>query len=128
MEKSIIATNKAPLAIGPYSQAVKFGNLVFTAGQIPINPADGTVVVGRVKAQTRQVLQNLENVLLAAGASLASVLKFIKDMADFDTINKVYAGFFDFHPPARSCVEVARLPKDVLIEIEAVAYVIEGTE
>jgi 2-iminobutanoate/2-iminopropanoate deaminase len=124
--KSIISTNKAPAAIGPYSQAVRLGNLVFTSGQIPADPASGEIVPGGVEIQTRQALKNLEEVLNAAGTKLKNVLKttlFIKNMDDFLLINEVYAKFFSTEPPARSCVEAARLPKDVLIEIEAVAYI-----
>lgn len=126
MRKITVSTEKAPAAIGPYSQAVKFGELVFTSGQIPIDPASGDIVPGGVEAQTRQALKNLEEVLTAAGASLATVLKitvFIKNMSDFAPINDVYASFFSAEPPARSCVEVARLPKDVLVEIEAIAFI-----
>ncbi|SDF67648.1 RidA family protein [Sporolituus thermophilus] len=123
---TVVSTANAPAAIGPYSQAIKVGNLVFTSGQIPINPATGELVTGSVEEQTHQVLKNVKAVLEAAGASLDSVVKttvFIKDMNDFAKINAVYATYFTVNPPARSCVEVARLPKDVLIEIEAIAYV-----
>ena len=126
MKKSTVSTTKAPAAIRPYSQAVKSGNLVFTSGQIPIDPASGEIVPGGVEAQARQALKNLEEVLIAAGATLATVLKttlFIKNMNDFAQINDIYAKFFGSEPPARSCVEVARLPKDVLVEIEAIAYI-----
>lgn len=126
MDRSIISTSKAPAAIGPYSQAVRLGNLVFTSGQIPADPASGEIVPGGVEAQARQALKNLEEVLNAAGASLSSVLKttlFIKNMDDFAIINEIYAKFFGAEQPARSCVEVSRLPKDVLVEIEAVAYI-----
>lgn len=126
MGKVAVSTKKAPAAIGPYSQAVRLGNLVFTSGQIPADPASGEIVPGGVEAQARQVLKNLGEVLSASGVSLDNVLKttlFIKNMDDFTLINKVYAEFFSSQPPARSCVEVARLPKDVLIEIEAVAYI-----
>lgn len=126
MNKSTVSTKKAPAAIGPYNQAVKFGNLVFTSGQIPIDPASGEIVPGGVEAQARQALKNLEEVLIAAGATLATVLKttlFIKNMNDFAQINDIYAKFFGSGPPARSCVEVARLPKDVMVEIEAIAYI-----
>ena len=124
--KTIIATTNAPAAIGPYSQAVSLGNLLFTSGQIPLDPATGQTVAGDVEAQTRQALTNLKEVLEAAGSDLAKVIKttvFIKDMNDFAQINKVYATFFPADPPARSCVEVARLPKDVLVEVEAIAYI-----
>ena len=124
MIKEIIRTPKAPAAIGPYSEAVKIGNLVFTSGQIPLDPATGQIVSEDIKAQTTQVLQNLEAVLVQAGSSLQQVVKttlFIKNMNDFGEINEVYAEFFKEAPPARSTVEVARLPKDVMIEIEGVA-------
>lgn len=121
---SIIDTPNAPAAIGPYSQAVWAGDLLFTSGQIPIDPANGAVVEGGVEAQAVQALKNLQAVLEAAGLSLGQVVKatvFIKNMNDFPTINAVYTSFFTSPCPARSCVEVARLPKDVLIEIEAIA-------
>ena len=119
-----VATENAPSAIGPYSQAVIAGRLVYTSGQIPIDPKTGEIVKGDVEAQTKQVLVNLEAVVKAAGSDLSKVVKttvFIKDMNDFQKINTVYAEFFSEPFPARSCVEVARLPKDVLVEIEAVA-------
>ena len=122
--KTIIATTNAPAAIGPYSQAVQLGNLLFTSGQIPLDPATGQIVAGDVEAQTRQALTNLKEVLEAAGSDLAKVIKttvFIKDMNDFAKVNEVYAKYFAKNAPARSCVEVARLPKDVLVEVEAVA-------
>ena len=123
MQKKVISTDKAPGAIGPYSQAVGIGELVYTSGQIPINPVTGEIP-NDIKEQTEQVLKNLKAVLEAAGTNLASVIKttiFIKDMNQFAEINEIYGRFFAFEPPARSCVEVARLPKDVLIEIEAIA-------
>ena len=119
-----VSTEKAPKALGPYSQALKAGGFVWCSGQIPINPATGAIEAITIEAQTRQVIENLSNVLAAAGSSLASVVKttvFIKDMNDFAAINGVYAEMFGETKPARSCVEVARLPKDVKIEIEAVA-------
>ena len=128
---SPITTDAAPAAIGPYSQAVRTtqapatpGGLIFTSGQLPIDPATGTFVPGGVAEQTTQVLKNLQAVLEAGGSSLAHVVKttvFLKDMNDFAAMNTVYASFFPSHPPARSTVEVARLPKDALVEIEAVA-------
>jgi 2-iminobutanoate/2-iminopropanoate deaminase len=124
--REAINTANAPAAIGPYSQAIKTNSLVFTSGQIPINPATGEIVSGDIKAQTEQVLKNLEAVLAAAGSSLDKIVKttlFIKDMNSFAFINEVYAKFFPGVAPARSTVEVARLPKDVLIEIEAVAII-----
>lgn len=126
MFKHIISTKRAPAAIGPYSQAVRLGNLVFTSGQIPADQDSGEIVPGGIEPQARQALKNLEEVLNAAGASLNNVLKttlFIKNMDDFTLINEVYAKFFGAEPPARSCVEAARLPKDVLVEIEAIAYI-----
>ena len=119
-----VSTEKAPKALGPYSQALKAGGFVWCSGQIPINPATGAIEAITIEAQTRQVIENLSNVLAAAGSSLASVVKttvFIKDMDDFAALNGVYAEMFGETKPARSCVEVARLPKDVKIEIEAVA-------
>lgn len=126
MTKEIISTDKAPAAIGPYSQAVRYGNLVFISGQIPINPLTGEVVPGDSKSQATQVLKNLEAVLEAAGSSLDKVVKttvFIKDMNEFGPVNDVYAGFFKSRQPARSTVEVARLPRDVKVEIEAIAVI-----
>ena len=124
MQKEIIATNKAPAAIGPYSQAVKIGELVFVAGQIPIDPASGEVVNGDIQSQTRQALKNVEAVITAAGSSLDKVIKttvFITSMDDFSLVNEIYAEFFSTFAPARACVEVSRLPKDVNVEIEAIA-------
>lgn len=119
-----VSTDKAPGAIGPYSQAIVTGGLVFASGQIPIVPESGKIAEGAIEEQTRQAIENLKQVLEAAGSSLEKVVKttvFIKNMSDFAKINAIYAEFF-FDPfPSRSCVEVARLPKDVLVEIEAVA-------
>ncbi len=126
MERQIISTTEAPSAIGPYSQAVQAGGMLFVSGQIPIDPASGELVQGGVEAETRQVLNNLKAILEAAGSSLEKVVKatlFIADMNQFGTINAIYAEYFQTDPPARACVEVARLPKDVQIEIEAVALV-----
>jgi 2-iminobutanoate/2-iminopropanoate deaminase len=120
-----IATNQAPAAIGPYSQAVKVGNFVFTSGQIPLNAA-GQLVEGDITVQTHQVFQNLQAVLTEAGASFAQVVKatvFLRDMNEFAAVNEIYASYFGEHKPARSTVEVAKLPKDVSIEIELVAVV-----
>ena len=122
--KQIIATDKAPAAIGPYSQAIQTGNLIFTSGMIPIDPATNTLVEGDITVQAKQAIGNLEALLQASGSDLDHVIKttvFITDMNDFSKVNEVYASFFTKDCPARSCVEVARLPKDVLIEIEAVA-------
>ncbi len=117
-----IKTNKAPSAIGPYSQAVIFKDMLFTSGQIPVNPENGTIPEG-VEQQARQVFENLKNLIAASGASIENTVKttvFIKDMNDFAKINEVYATYFTEPFPARSCVEVARLPKDVLLEVEAI--------
>jgi len=119
-----VHTDKAPAAIGPYSQAIDTGALIYTSGQIPIDPSTGQVVSGGIKEQTAQVLENLKNVLEAAGSGMEKVIKttvFMKDLSDFSAMNEVYAKYFSEPYPARSCVEVNRLPKDVLIEIEAVA-------
>lgn len=126
MSNQVISTAKAPAALGPYSQAIKVGNTVYCSGQIPINPATGTIDAVTVEDQTRQAITNLKNVLEAAGGGLCNVVKttvFISDMNDFAAINGVYAELFGDTKPARSCVEVARLPKDVKIEIEAIANV-----
>ncbi|WP_313802501.1 RidA family protein [Cytobacillus sp.] len=120
-----IQTNMAPAAIGPYSQGIIVNNLFYSSGQIPLT-AEGVMVEGDVKAQTHQVFKNLQAVLEEAGASLDTVVKatvFIQSMNDFAAINEVYGEYFHTHKPARSCVEVARLPKDALVEIEVVALV-----
>jgi 2-iminobutanoate/2-iminopropanoate deaminase len=125
MSKSVIQTDKAPRAIGPYSQAIAAGGFIFTSGQIPVNPATGNIVDGGIKVQATQVFANLAAVLAAAGAGFGDVIKamvFLEDMNDFAAVNEVYASFFTGDFPARSCVEVARLPKDVGVEIEMVAY------
>jgi 2-iminobutanoate/2-iminopropanoate deaminase len=122
--KQIISTQNAPKAIGPYSQAIRTGNLVFSAGQIALDPSTMEIVAGGVEAQTRQVLTNLRHVLEAANSGLNYVVKttvFLVDMADFAAMNAVYAEFFPEHPPARSTVAVKALPKGGLVEIEAVA-------
>lgn len=122
--KHLVATTKAPTAIGPYSQGIEIGNLVFTSGQIPLTP-DGIIVGPNIEEQVRQVLKNSEQVLLAAGSSLENVVKttvFLADMNDFAVMNAIYAEFFKENPPARSAVQVSRLPKDVKIEIEMIAY------
>lgn len=121
--KTIISTDKAPAAIGPYSQAVKVNDMVFTSGIIPVDPATGEIAEG-VEAQANQAFKNLSNLLEASGSSMADVIKttvFIKNMNDFGTINEIYSNYFEQPYPSRSCVEVARLPKDVLLEIEAVS-------
>ena len=122
--KKIVQTDKAPKAIGPYSQAIRLEGLVFSAGQIGLDPSTGELVPGGVEAQTRQVLTNLKNVLAAADSELSFVVKttvFLKDMNDFQKMNAVYAEFFPENPPARSTVAVSALPKGALVEIEAVA-------
>lgn len=124
MEKEIINTKKAPAAIGPYSQAVKIENLVFTSGQIPIDPATGDFVHGDIKAQTEQSLKNIEVILAKANMDLSNAIKvnvFLKDMNDFVKVNEVYAKHFKKPFPARSCVQVAKLPKDASVEIEVIA-------
>ncbi len=117
-----VKTTNAPAAIGPYSQAIKTGNLLFTSGQIPIDPATGQIPEG-VEAQAEQALTNVKNLIEAAGASIENTIKttvFIKNMDDFGKINEIYAKYFTEPFPARSCVEVARLPKDVLLEVETI--------
>lgn len=119
-----VQTDRAPAAIGPYSQAIAHGDMVYTAGQIALDPGSGELVGGDVAAQTERVLTNLEAVLGAAGASLQSVVKttvFLRDMGEFTAMNEVYARFFGEHRPARSTVQAARLPKDCAVEIEAIA-------
>jgi 2-iminobutanoate/2-iminopropanoate deaminase len=122
--KKIVSTKKAPKAIGPYSQAIRTENLVFTAGQVGLDPATMTIVEGGIEAQARQVLTNLKHVLKAADSGLNFVVKttvFLQDMNDFAAMNAVYAEFFPENPPARSTVAVAALPKGALVEIECVA-------
>lgn len=124
--REIVQTDKAPRAIGPYSQAIVFNGMLYSAGQLGLDPQSGEMVAGGVEAQTRQALENLAAILEAAGSSLELVVKttvFLKDMNDFAAMNKVYAEFFPAQAPARSAVQVARLPKDGLVEIEAVALV-----
>ena len=123
MNKEVMFTEKAPKAIGPYSQAQKVGDLLFTSGQIPLNPSTGELVT-EIKAATKQSLENIKAILEAAGTSLENVVKtvvYIKNMNDFGDVNEVYGEYFKENAPARSCVEVARLPKDALVEIEAIA-------
>lgn len=126
LEHEVIETDKVPAPVGPYSQAIRVDNSVFVAGQIGLDAATGKLVDGDIKAQTRQALQNLSAVLEAAGTTLNNVVKttvFLADLDDFADMNEVYAEFFADHPPARSAVQVARLPLDALIEIEAIAIV-----
>jgi 2-iminobutanoate/2-iminopropanoate deaminase len=124
--KEVIATEAAPQAIGPYSQAIKHGNVVYLSGQIPLDPASGQMAAGGIAEQTERVLENMKAVLEAAGSSLHCVLKttvFLKDLSEFAAMNEVYARFFPVQPPARSTVEAARLPRDVRVEIDCIAYV-----
>lgn len=124
MNKTIISTDKAPKAIGPYSQAIEVNGMIFTSGVIPIDPKTNELVTGDIKVQAEQAIGNLVALLKEAGSDAEQVIKttvFIKDMNDFASINEIYAKYFTKDFPARSCVEVARLPKDVLIEIEAIA-------
>jgi 2-iminobutanoate/2-iminopropanoate deaminase len=121
--KKKISTDKAPQAIGPYSQAIQFGNLLFVSGQIPLDPGTGNLVAGDIEAQTRQVMENLKAIVAAVGMTLADALKatcFLKNMGDFAKFNGVYAGYFGDTPPARETVEVARLPRDVLVEVSLI--------
>jgi 2-iminobutanoate/2-iminopropanoate deaminase len=122
--REVIATNDAPKAIGPYSQAIKANGFVFISGQIPLDPATQQLIQGDVAAQTERVLQNLSGILKAAGSSMQQVVRcgvFLKSMSDFADMNEVYSRYFTQNPPARSTVEVARLPKDVLVEIDVIA-------
>ena len=124
MKREIVATDKAPRAIGPYSQAVRAGGFVFLSGQIPLNPVSMELATGDVKVQTKRVIENLKAVLEAAGSSLDKVVKttvFLKDMNDFAAMNEVYAQYFGKSVPARATVQAARLPKDVSVEIDAIA-------
>ncbi|MCD6426425.1 MAG: RidA family protein [Anaerolineales bacterium] len=124
MKKKIVTTDKAPAALGPYSAAVKAGHYVFTAGQLGIDPSSGNFIDGGIEAQTRQALENLKAILEAAGTKMSKVVKttvFLLDMNDFGAMNEVYGEFFTKKFPARSAVQVTRLPKDGLVEIESVA-------
>lgn len=125
MKKSIVETEKAPAAIGPYSQAVKTDSLLFASGQIAMDPASGEIVPGGITAQARQVLENIREILGAADSSMDKVLKttvFLQNLDDFSLVNEVYAEFFPSGQPARSCVEVSKLPKGADIEIEVIAH------
>ena len=122
--KETIHTERAPGAIGPYSQAVKAGNMLFVSGQLPVDPATGNLVEGTIGDMTRQCMVNLTAILWDAGYTTEHVVKttiFLKNMGDFAEVNQVYGEYFPFHPPARACVEVARMPKDALVEIECIA-------
>jgi 2-iminobutanoate/2-iminopropanoate deaminase len=125
LEKKTIKTADAPQAIGPYSQAVKAGGLVFVSGQIPIDPKSGNVIQVDIKVQTRQVMENAKAILSAAGCGMSQVVKttiYLKNMSDFAAVNEIYGGYFPSDPPARATVEVSRLPKDVAIEMDFVAW------
>lgn len=124
MSRAVVATQKAPAAIGPYSQAIKANGFVFTSGQIPLSPATGALAATDIEGQTRQVMENLAEVLKAAGTDFSKVVKttiFLADMNDFAKVNEIYASYFPKDPPARSTIQVARLPKDAKVEIEMVA-------
>jgi 2-iminobutanoate/2-iminopropanoate deaminase len=124
VSKDVISTSKAPAAIGPYSQAIRWGQVLFVSGQIPIDPATGQIVAGDIETQTERVLKNLAAILEAAGSSLSQVLKttvYLKDLEEFVRMNEVYARFFGEQPPARATVQVARLFRDVRVQIEAIA-------
>ncbi len=124
MSRQVVSTDKAPAAIGPYSQAIKAGGFVFTSGQIPIDPASGKIEASDITGQTEQVMKNLEAVLKTAGTDFSKVVKttiFLVDLAHFATVNEIYAKRFSKEPPARSCVQIGKLPKDSLVEIEMVA-------
>jgi len=124
MKKKVIQTEKAPKAIGPYSQAIQAGPFVFLSGQIPINPGTGELIGGDIRQQARQVLENLKQILESQGLAMQDVVKttiFLKDMEHFHQVNEIYATYFPTSPPARSTIEIARLPRNVDIEIEAIA-------
>jgi len=127
MQKQVISTVNAPSAIGPYSQAIRAGNLLFVSGQIPIDPSTGNLIEDKsIQAQTRRVLQNLIAIVEAAGGSTQNIVKttvFLRDMGDFAEMNAVYAVFFSASPPARATVEAARLPRDVSVEIDCIAVI-----
>jgi len=127
MTKSVVETTNAPAAIGPYSQAVRAGSLLFVSGQIPLDPKSGQLVAGGIEAETRQVLENLRAILHAAGSSFEHVVKttiFLQDMQQFQKVNEIYGSYFKALFPARATVEVARLPRNVQVEIDCIAQVI----
>jgi 2-iminobutanoate/2-iminopropanoate deaminase len=122
--RDVVSTKEAPQTIGPYSQAIRAGGFIFVSGQIPIDPANGNVIRGDIAAQTQRVINNLEAILRSAGSDLAHVVKttvYLKSMSDFAAMNEVYGRFFKAAPPARATVEVSRLPKDALVEIDLIA-------
>lgn len=123
--REVIFTEKAPAAVGPYSQAIRIGELAFVSGQLPLDPASGQIAADDVVGQTRQVLENLQAVVEASGSSLAKCVKvtiYLTDMNDFGLVNEIYGQYFPENPPARVCVEVSRLPKDVKVEMDAVCW------
>lgn len=123
MSKKIVSTDKAPAAIGPYSQGIQIGDKLFTSGQLPINPSTGELI-GEIKAATKQSLENVKAILESQGFGMQDIIKttvFLKDMDDFAAMNEIYATFFTSNPPARSAVQVAKLPKDAVVEIEVIA-------
>lgn len=123
--KRVVSTDKAPAAIGPYSQAIVVGDLIFTSGQIPIDPATGELVEGGIEAQATQSMENVKNILAAEGLTFDNVVKttiFLKDMNDFAKVNEIYGKYFSSEPPARSCFQIGKLPKDAMIEIEVIAH------
>lgn len=124
--KTVVSTNEAPQAIGPYSQAIKANGFLFISGQIPLDPVTGEVVYGGIEMQTRQVLNNLKAILAKEGLSFSNAVKttvFLQDMNDFAAMNKIYTEYFEVDPPARSTIQVARLPKNVAVEIELIAVI-----
>lgn len=126
MSRTVVSTNNAPGAIGPYSQAIKAGNLVFTSGQIPLDPKSMNIEAKDIAGQAKQVMANLEAVLKAAGTDFSKVVKstiFLVDLGHFATVNEIYAKAFPQEPPARSCIQVSKLPKDSLVEIEMIALI-----
>ena len=126
MRKQVVASDRAPKAIGPYSQAISAGGFLFISGQVPVDPVTGSVVEGDIAAQVDRVIHNIKNILDDCGATLSDVVKttiFLVDMNDFQAVNEVYATFFHTDPPARATVQVSRLPRDVRVEIEAIAWV-----
>lgn len=126
MDKLVISTNNAPAAIGPYSQGIRTGNLIFTSGQIPLNPVTGELVSDDIKSAVKQSLENVKAILEAAGTNMENAVKvtvFLKDMNDFAAVNEIYGQYFTGKMPARSAIQVAKLPKDCMIEIEAIAVI-----
>lgn len=124
MQKKVIYSENAPKAIGPYSQGIQAGNFLFVSGQLPVDPTNGTIS-DDIKIQTHQSLENIKAIVLAAGFTMENIVKttvYVKDLNQFNDINQVYARFFTENPPARACIEIARLPKDAGVEIEAIVY------